>query len=238
MENSYIKIYRGLTDWEWYKDSKMVHLFIHLLLKANFVDGRYKGIKVKRGQVLTGRKSLAESTGISEQSIRTCIKRLISTTEITTETTTDSTNGYSLITIVKYDQYQEYTKNSTTDSTTKSTSKSTKHQPGINQASTTIEEEEEINKKKNITKFENLKFEIINSDRWIEDNARIGKITTGQVKTYLATFLDELLLKDDFHKEIHEYKKYFVNWLKINKPKIDSNSNLKSKTSYRKFIHK
>ena len=132
MDNSFIKLYRGMLEWEWFRDSKMVHLYIHLLLKANFVDGRFQGHEVKRGQLITGRNALSKDTGISTQSIRTCLDKLKSTNEITIK----STNDFSLITIVKYDIYQCFDKTSTS----KSTNQLTNEQPASNQQVTTIEE--------------------------------------------------------------------------------------------------
>ncbi len=140
MNESYIKLLRKLTEWEWYKDSQMVHLFIHLLLKANFSDGNFQGKKVMRGQLITGTNSLAESTGIARQSVRTCLNKLKLTNEITIE----STNKNSLITIVKYNDYQSFENKPTSKTTNKITIK----QPTTNQQLTTIEEgnkEEEIN---------------------------------------------------------------------------------------------
>lgn len=98
----WVKIHRRLQLWEWYTDSAMVHLFLHLLLSANREAGNWRGIPVKRGQLITGRKSLSKETGISERTIRTCLKRLKSTSELTIETT----NLYSIITICNYDEYQ------------------------------------------------------------------------------------------------------------------------------------
>jgi len=89
-------------EWEWYTNSDMVHLFIHLLINANHKDGLWNGTEVKRGQFVTGYLSLSRHTGISIRTIRTCIKRLKSTSEITIQTT----NKYSIITINKYDSYQ------------------------------------------------------------------------------------------------------------------------------------
>ena len=60
------------------------------------------GTEIKRGQLATGRKSLSDSTGISEQSLRTCITRLKSTSEITIV----STSLFSIITVCNYDSYQ------------------------------------------------------------------------------------------------------------------------------------
>lgn len=98
----WVKLHRKFSEWEWYQDSKMVHLFIHLLINANHEDNNWKGIKIIRGQLITGRKSLSENTGISERSIRTCLNKLKSTNEVSVKTT----NKYSIITICNYDKYQ------------------------------------------------------------------------------------------------------------------------------------
>jgi hypothetical protein len=98
----WIKLHRKLVNWEWYHDSHTFHLFVHLLLSANHVDKKWKGIVVKRGQLITGRIALSKSTGISVNSVRTCIKRLKSTSELTIKTT----NKYSIITICNYEKYQ------------------------------------------------------------------------------------------------------------------------------------
>jgi hypothetical protein len=98
----WIKIHRKILNWEWYKISNMAHLFQYLLLTANHQDYKWKGADIQRGQVLTGRNTISANTGISPQSIRTCIERLKSTNEITIK----STNKYSIITINKYEDYQ------------------------------------------------------------------------------------------------------------------------------------
>ena len=101
----FITLYRQMTSWEWYKDSATKDLFIHLLLTANFTDTRFLGKKIKRGQVVTSLASLASETGLSVQQIKTAIKHLISTNEITN----DSTRQYRIITVVKYNDYQDIT---------------------------------------------------------------------------------------------------------------------------------
>lgn len=114
-EGSFIVLYRKLRDWEWYTDSKMVHIFIHLLLMASYKDSNYRGVKIKRGQLLTGRLSISQSTGISHQSVRTCLRRLVLTNEIAIE----PTNQYSIITICNYDFYQRFDRKSTSKTTNK-----------------------------------------------------------------------------------------------------------------------
>lgn len=128
----WIKLHRKLTTWEWYTDSKMVHLFLHLLLTANHKDGKFQGIDIKKGQVITGRHKLSASTGLSEQNIRTCLSKL----EVTNEITIQTTNKNSLITIINYDFYQcEVEK--TNQVTSKSTNQLTNNQPTTNQQLTT-----------------------------------------------------------------------------------------------------
>jgi len=98
----WIKLHRRLINWEWYNDSKMVHLLLHLIMSANHKDGKWKGVLVKRGETIVGLNKLKEQTGISVQSLRTCMNRLKSTSEITIKTT----NKYSVVTILNYDSYQ------------------------------------------------------------------------------------------------------------------------------------
>lgn len=102
LTNGWIKFYRKITNWEWYKDSNTFHLFGHLLLTSNYEEKEWKGMKIKPGQKITGRKKLAEETGLSEQKIRTSLRRLQSTSNITIK----STNRYTLITICNYSSFQ------------------------------------------------------------------------------------------------------------------------------------
>ncbi len=111
--NGYIKMYRKLIKWGWYKDYVVKDTFLHLLLTANFKDTSWNGIVIKRGQVVTGTEALADSLGFTRQQIRTALKKLKSTNEITTE----STNKYTLITLVNWDEYQSDENYTTIDST-------------------------------------------------------------------------------------------------------------------------
>lgn len=79
-----------------------MRVFVHLLLTANHADQRWMGFTIKRGQVVCGRNSLSKSLNISEQSIKTALRSLKSTNEITIQ----STNRFSVVTICNYDNYQ------------------------------------------------------------------------------------------------------------------------------------
>lgn len=105
----FIALHRQILDWEWYSDASTFCLFLHLLLTANYVEGRFKGRIIKRGQLVTSLSTLSTSSGLSIQQTKTALKHLISTGEITNE----STPEYRIITIVKYDEYQSPTKHLT-----------------------------------------------------------------------------------------------------------------------------
>lgn len=134
MDNGFILIHRNILNWGWFSDANTFRVFLYLLLKANWQDSEWRGIKIKRGQLITGRNSVAQDTGISKQSVRTSLNNLKSTNEITIQ----STNKFSVVTIVKYNDYQQLNKKSTN----KPTNKLTNEQPTTNQQPTTDKEEE------------------------------------------------------------------------------------------------
>jgi hypothetical protein len=103
MRQGWIKTHRTLLDWEWHTDPKMVSLLIHLILLANSKNSKWKGVEIKRGQFVTGRRSLSAITGIQEASLRRCLTKLEKSGVITVKTT----NRNSVITVCNYDTYQE-----------------------------------------------------------------------------------------------------------------------------------
>lgn len=98
----WIKIHRGLLDWEWYSDTNCVRLALHLLLKANFQTRRWRGITVERGQLVTSRAALARETGLSEREVRTAVSKL----ERSDFLTCRATSSYTVVTICNYERYQ------------------------------------------------------------------------------------------------------------------------------------
>ena len=102
MDNTWVKLYRSLLEWEWYNDSVTKDLFIHCLLKANYQSKVWKGKQIEQGSFVTSSQKLADELGFSRQQIRRGLDNLISTNEITTKTT----NKYTLIKVVKWANYQ------------------------------------------------------------------------------------------------------------------------------------
>ena len=100
--SGYVKLFRKMVDWEWYGDPNTKAVFIHLLLTANYKRTKYRGVMLKPGQTVIGRKALAKTLGMSERNVRTALNHLKSTNEIAIK----PTNQFSVVTIVNWESYQ------------------------------------------------------------------------------------------------------------------------------------
>lgn len=107
--NGYITLEKKITEWEWYKDTNTKSVFLHLLLKANWKDTKWRGIDIKRGQVVTSIATLSGELNISEKAVRTALEHLSKTGEIGKQTT----SKYSVISVLNYDKYQDKGKQET-----------------------------------------------------------------------------------------------------------------------------
>jgi len=106
MNNGYIKLHRKFRDWYGYKSASRKSLWIELLLRATHkeFDTIFNGnsITLKPGQLVAGRKILAEYCGLSES----WIEKLLSELEKVGQIRQQKTNTSRLISIVKWDEYQ------------------------------------------------------------------------------------------------------------------------------------
>ena len=103
----WIKVHRKLKDKGWYKNSNKVHLWIELLLRAAHEKREFmfngENIELNPGQLITGRKSLAESTGIKESTV----ERILTFFEKTEhQIEQQKSNRNRLITILTWSEYQ------------------------------------------------------------------------------------------------------------------------------------
>ena len=140
----HIKLYRQMIDWEWFTDPKTAHFWVYLLLRANWRDGRFKGMEIKRGQLLMSLQDMAKETGLSVQNVRTAINRLKSTRQLTCQ----PTRYGMLISIVKYDNFQILEDDTNKPINTPSNKELTRNQQGTNTGLTTNEEYKEVNKER------------------------------------------------------------------------------------------
>lgn len=99
----WIKLYKKLLNWEWFGDSNVVHIFIYLLLSANYDKNQWRGVEVGRGQLIVSLNGISAVTGLSHQQIRTALAKLERSGEINKE----SNKLYTLITVLNYEDYQD-----------------------------------------------------------------------------------------------------------------------------------
>ncbi len=103
----YVSIHRQFMDSQLYKDSQAVHLWLHLILKANHVEVTVNTdigpVTVGRGQMLTGRPTLVSETFIPDNKIRSLLRTFESKGMLNI---TSMGKKFSLLTIVKYDDFQ------------------------------------------------------------------------------------------------------------------------------------
>lgn len=134
MQRGFFPFWRKIVDWGWYKHPVTSRVFFHLLLTVNYKTKDYMGYTILPGQVVTGRIKLSASLNLSEQSVRTALKHLKATNEITIK----NYNKFSIITLNNYKKYL------------KPTSEPTLDQPATNQQLTTTNKGNKDNKDNNI----------------------------------------------------------------------------------------
>lgn len=145
MDNGWVKIHRSLLSWEWFDDPSTFRLFMYLILTANHKDKKYRGKVLKAGSVMTGREKLADQTGLSVQQVRTGLKKLESTNEVTIKSNGQGT----IVQLVNYKKYQL------------TTSELTNEQPTSNQRVTTNKNVKNDKKYKEKNKKEKI-------EHWVE----------------------------------------------------------------------
>ena len=193
----WIKIHRGILDWEWYDDTNAKILFLHLLLTCNFESKKWHGKTIERGQIVTSADNLAKALGLTARQIRYALEKLQSTQEIVTQTT----NKYTLITICNYDKYQAY---ETTDCNENVNQMSNECKSNVNQMSTTKEY-------KNIRKKEYNK-EYISDESDMHAPAKQTRKKYGEYNNVLLTDEEAEKLKAEYGEDtpyiVENYSQY------------------------------
>jgi|TARA_R100000458_G_C8264839_1_gene239999 hypothetical protein len=100
----WIKLHRKILDNGVFADAELLKVFIWCILKANInIDEKnVYDAKIKQGQFLTGRISASEELYIKPSTVHNRLKKLQRMGYIKLK----STNKYTIITVLKYKQYQ------------------------------------------------------------------------------------------------------------------------------------
>lgn len=95
-------MHRVFKFWGWKDSPKHVAVFLDLLLNAQWREVKYRHKTLLPGQLSTSYSAISKRTGVSIRSVRTVIKDLISTNEVTHQGLRDC----SVITITNWHKYQ------------------------------------------------------------------------------------------------------------------------------------
>lgn len=232
---NWIKLYRKICDWQWYQDAKMVHLFVHLMLKASIMKGSDLS---DSWQLCTSLRILSKETGLSLQNIRTCIGKLQRTGEITFRTL--PTHQQSIITICNSDSYQaskrqtapiaprcrpntapmpplpkEYKNIRNKESKKINTNNARTHEEDFVDFSEKETSKENQQKKGEKESFLSLS---LHDDVWLGAiKKKFAFKSIEEVKDKVENFdLDHICRGNKEHKDIVDYKSHFCDWLKFN----------------------
>ena len=108
VSNGWIKLHRCLLDSTVWENHNLTRFWIWCLLKASHSAvknrSRYNEVGLSPGQFIFGRITAASETGLSERTIRTCVKALKAEGNI--YIAEHPTRQFSIITIVNWDRYQ------------------------------------------------------------------------------------------------------------------------------------
>lgn len=101
---TFIKLDRGILDWEWFADGNTLKVWLFLLCRANYKDSRTEdGRDLQRGDVVLTVPEVAKKCRISTRNVRTALDHLVDSGEVVKSF---SCKRYAVFHVVKYDVYQ------------------------------------------------------------------------------------------------------------------------------------
>lgn len=170
MDKGYIKLYRQLTHWRYWKNNTAVILWLHILMRAYWQDGEIENVEIPRGSFTTSYKALSDECSIPINQIRYYLHQFDGK-----EITLKPHNRYTLITVNKWEFFQGQDTPSSTNFVTKVANKpQTDHtQTTPNKEYKEIEEYKEINNTSFSSQKEELGYDPKDYDfGWFNFNTR------------------------------------------------------------------
>ena len=186
--NGWVRVNRDFTRWEWYSDINVARVFFHLLLTVNHKAVKWQGQVIQPGERVVSRANLAEETSLSVQEIRTALKKMKSTNEITIRTT----NKYTIISLINWRKYQGWELIDNQQFNQLNNKSLTNNQPSINHQLTTNNNDNNENNENNEN---NISVSSVSSDCFV---GKEGKKRHGQFNNVLLTDDEVKGLKERF----------------------------------------
>ena len=144
-EGGFVKDYRSKLDWEWFTDPKTAHLWEYICLRVNYEPSRFRGIEIRRGEMLESINTISKNTGLSEKNVRTALEHLKSTGEVACKRTRYGL----LINAIKYAHFQSQERETGTQTGTQPEDEVAMKWQGSGNEVATYKEEKEIKKVRN-----------------------------------------------------------------------------------------
>lgn len=98
----FVFLHRKILEWEWFRNENTFRVFLYLILISNYRNERFEGLEIERGQCVTSVRSICEKLSMTPAKVRTALKHLEKTGEISVKTF----SKFSLVTIKNYNKYQ------------------------------------------------------------------------------------------------------------------------------------
>ena len=102
-EQGWVKLHRKFINWEWYDEPTVKSVFIDLILNANHQATAWHGHEIEKGSFVTSVADIAARNGLTTQQVRSALKKLEKTGEISKK----ATNKNTLIIVLGYAKYQD-----------------------------------------------------------------------------------------------------------------------------------
>lgn len=242
INNGFILLHRKFFNWEWYTDVYVKSVFLHLLLFANYENKMFCGMLIKRGQVLTSSRKLADVLKINRRTVLKALSILENNHTIKTERTKKGT----LITIVKYSDYQLNADNGGLSDAPLSAPlnaplSAPQDAPSCAPQSAPILNNIKNNNKENNTSSsstrasEKIDFseKLKNDSQWCEIACMQLHLARGELDQRIDDFAQHLILQGaPPPRSYGDYKSHCINWLRIINAK-QNKDNGNNKKSYR-----
>lgn len=208
MNNGFIVLFRKFLDWEWYDDHNTKIVFLHCLLIANHKDKKYRGTVVKKGTFLTSYELLAAQCGLTVSKVRTSLEKL----KMTNELAINSTRQGTVISVVKWADYQDYTPSD--------------NQPNSTQVDSEIANESQTNRKRVATNNNDNNVTSINNKEIIEaeKNQKIQEELPTDSKEFIPPTLEQV---SDYCKQRNNTidPEAFIDYYQLNDWFVGKNKN-------------
>ncbi len=186
----YVLIDRNILEWKYWQKHNTLIVFLWLLLKANFHESYFSGVKVERGEVATSIQGIMSSCNLTRQEVKTSLVHLKSNGEINIT----RHSSFLIITIVNYDKYQDLNIKSNINQT------SDKHQSNINQTYPNTYNTNKTDKRRNTRSAQK------------DENGPVRGSALWKAKSHILLQRDEGTL-DDIPDEIRgDYKSFQEYW--------------------------